>query len=56
MGKFKVEVIETLSKLVDVEANDIDEAIDKVRNMYHDSDIVLSYDDFIRVEIEGYEE
>ena len=46
MAKFKVEITETLRRVVEVEAIDASEAEDKVKEQWSDSDIVLDYDDF----------
>ena len=42
METFKIEVKETLSKLIEVEANSVDEAIALVENLYNSEKIVLS--------------
>lgn len=47
---FEVEVEERLSKLIEVKANSMEEAIDKVRDQYYDEDIVLDADDMKQVE------
>lgn len=44
--KFEVKIIETLSRIVEVEAKDADEAWDKVENQWKKSKIVLDADDF----------
>ena len=50
MPEFQIEISETLSRIVSVDANDIDEAIQKVREQYYQSDIVLDSEDFISVD------
>ena len=45
--KQKVKIVETLQRVVEVEAENYDEAEDKVRDMYRNCDIVLSSDDYI---------
>ena len=50
MPEFQIEITETLSRIVSVDANDIDEAIQKVREQYRQSDIVLDSEDFISVD------
>lgn len=52
MKTYFVEVIETLSRKVEVEANDTSEAIEKVKNMYHDEEIVLDNEDYQDTEFE----
>lgn len=51
MKKFKVEIKETLTRVVEVEAFDNDDAERKVRGDYYNCDIVLMDDDFESVEI-----
>lgn len=50
MPEFQIEITETLSRIVSVKANDINEAIQKVREQYRQSDIVLDSEDFISVD------
>ena len=50
MPEFQIEISETLSRIVSVDANDIDEAIQKVREQYYQSDIVLDSEDFVSVD------
>lgn len=50
MPEFQIEISETLSRIVSVDANDIDEAIRKVREQYRQSDIVLDSEDFVSVD------
>lgn len=51
MKKFKVEIKETLTRVVEVEAFDNNDAERKVRGDYYNSDIVLMDDDLESVEI-----
>lgn len=44
--KYKIKVIETLSKVVEVEADDMDSAYEKVEEMVNCEEIILSADDF----------
>lgn len=46
MKKYRIKVVETLSKVVEVEAEDKDDAFDKVEDMVNCEDIVLTADDF----------
>lgn len=50
MPEFQIEITETLSRIVSVKANDINEAIQKVREQYRQSEIVLDSEDFITVD------
>lgn len=44
--KYDITVIETLSKTVTVDAEDYDEALEKVENMYDRQEIILDSSDF----------
>lgn len=48
--KYKVKVEETLSRIIEVEAKDKEEAEEKVVEMYMNEDIVLDSSDFQGVE------
>ena len=48
--KYKVNVEELLSRIVEVEADSDEEAEDKVREMYMNEEIVLDASDFQSVE------
>ena len=54
MKKYEVLVEETLSRMIEVQAEDESEALEIVKEMYKDCEIVLDYEDFFNVEI-GYE-
>ena len=54
--KYKVKVVETLSRIVEVEAENKDEAWDKVEAQWKASEIVLDADDFDGHEIYVWEE
>lgn len=54
METFKIEVQEFLSRIVEIEAKNIDEAISKVTEMYQNEEIVLDCDDFVTTEIGEY--
>ena len=49
--KYRVKVIETLSRVVEVEADSKDEAFEKVQNMWCASEIELTNDDLDEHEI-----
>lgn len=49
--KYKIKVQETLERIVEVEASSIDEARDKVEEMYNNEEIVLDYSDFVGMEM-----
>ena len=50
MNKYKIEIHETASRIVEVEAKDKYDAIDKVEQSYADGDIILDYNDYQNVE------
>ena len=52
MKPFIVEITETLQNLVEVYANDKDDAIEQVRKMYREGEIVLDAEDFMDFDIE----
>lgn len=51
METFKIEVQEFLSRTIDVEAHDIDEAVRIVNQMYTSEEIVLDYLDLSEINI-----
>lgn len=52
--KYKFKVIETLSKIVEVETDDSDSAYEKVEEMINCEEVVLTADDFESREIYPY--
>ena len=52
---FKFEIQETLSRIIDIEAENIEEAIFKANKMYSHEDIVLSENDFAETKIDEIE-
>ena len=56
MAKFKVEITETLQRVVEVEAESLTEAITKVGKDYDAGEIVLDAMDFDGFEIRGIKE
>jgi len=51
MKKFRIEVTEVLSRIVEVEAENEAEAIDTVWQMYRNCDVVLDASDYVGTEI-----
>jgi len=51
MKKYSIEVMELLSRIVDVEAVDENDAIERVRQMYRKCQIVLDDSDYKETEI-----
>ena len=50
--RFKVDIMETLYRSVNIDARDAQEALDKVWKLYEDDDIVLTKEDYLDTEIE----
>ena len=50
MAKFKIQVIETLSKVIEVEANSEVEANVILSQKYHDEEIILDSSDHLSTE------
>ena len=46
MKKYSIEVLEVLSRIVEVEASDEEDAIERVRQMYRKCEIVLDDSDY----------
>lgn len=51
MPTYKIEIIETLSRVVEVEAENSDVAMDMVQEMYDNQAIVLTDEDVVEVEL-----
>lgn len=51
METFKIEVKETLLRIIEVEASSEVEAFSKVQDLYHKEEIVLDADDYVETEI-----
>lgn len=51
MGTFKIEIQELLSRTIDIQAQDVDEAIEKANKMYNSEEIILDYNDLKKTEI-----
>lgn len=50
MKTFYISVTETLNRIVEVHADDKDEAIQKASDAYYDGQIVLDSDDYVDVD------
>jgi hypothetical protein len=48
---YKIEIIETTSRIIEVKAKSNDEAWNKISEMYKKGEIVLDYRDYIDTEI-----
>ena len=47
METFKIEIQEILSKTIEIQAKNMEEAIEKVNQMYRKEEIVLDYSNFV---------
>ncbi len=56
METYKIEIQEFLSKIIEIEAENKEEAISKVKRMYQNEEIVLDSEDYLTTEIEEYSE
>ena len=56
MSKYKVEITETLSRIIEVEAENEDGAVSKINDFYKQEKIVLDSNDYLDTKIEIYEE
>ena len=56
MQKYKVEIIETLSRIIEVEAENEDSALNKIKGLYKQEKIVLDSNDYLDTKIEIYKE
>lgn len=56
MKRFKCRVVETLVRDVEVYGKDVEDANEKLAEMYNNGDIVLTADDFDGVEFKDWEE
>ena len=55
MKTFEFEIQELLSRIVEVEAKNEDEAYRKIKEMYKKEEIVLDSSDFVETEIKKFE-
>ena len=51
MKKYRIEVTEVLSRIIEMDAENEDDAVEMVRQMYRNCDIVLDASDYIETEI-----
>lgn len=56
MKAFKIEIQEFLSKIIEIHAKSEEEALDLVRDMYNNEEIILTYNDIVTTEISTYSE
>lgn len=53
---YDIEIEEVLQKVVKIEANSLDEAIDIAQNKYSNQEYVLDYEDYKDVEFREYKD
>ena len=51
MRKYRIKVTEVLSRIVETEAENEDDAVEMVRQMYQNCDLVLDASDYVETEI-----
>jgi hypothetical protein len=51
MTKYRIVVTEVLSRIVDMEAENEDDAVEMVRQMYRNCELVLDASDYVETEI-----
>ena len=51
MTKFRVEIIEILSRTIETEAESDEVAVEKVRQKYRNCEIILNASDYVETEI-----
>lgn len=56
MKKFKIKITETLQKVIEVEAENLTEAVGTVEDMWYGSEVILTADDFIQVDFSEFKE
>lgn len=54
MQTYKIQIQETLSKTVEIQANTIDEALQIAQKSYQNEEIVLDWSDFVLVEFNEF--
>ena len=56
MQRYQVEINETLSRIIDVEAENENDAVSKIKELYRKEEIVLDSNDYLDTEIKIFEE
>ena len=54
METFKIEVMETLSRIVEVKAENLDKAVSLIHQQYREQIIILDHNDHVTTEINPY--
>ncbi len=53
MEKYQVEIVEKLRKVIDIDADSIKDAEEKVKDLYDKKEIVLNHEDLLLTEFNG---
>ena len=56
MKEFKIEIVETLQKTIVVLSDNLENAIDKVEELYYNGEIVLDSNDFVETKFQEIKE
>lgn len=51
---YEIEIEEILQRVVEIKANSLEEAIEKVKDKYNNEDIVLDYSDYFETKFNEY--
>lgn len=49
MKIYKIEITETLQKIIEIESDNEEDALHKVMKMYKNEEVILDYDNFVDV-------
>lgn len=52
-NKYKIEITETLQKIVELEADNKEDAMHKVMKMYKNSEVILDANDFVDLDFKN---
>ena len=55
MKKYKIEITETLQKVIEIDADDIDTAILIAKKKYRNQEVILNENDFIEAEFKPFD-
>lgn len=56
MSKYKIEIEEVLQRVEEIDADNLEEALDIIDEKYKNQEIILDYEDFKEYEIREYNE
>lgn len=52
--RYKIEITETLQRVIEIESNSIDDAISEIHRQYKNEEIILDSSDYIDINISEY--